>query len=125
MALSYKNAKIYVNQNKILNRKQYRELRSRSIQANKYLPANPDNFDDWFGEWKGYEDFFRNPKILPERAKPLGNHYYLIDGEVYHHEGEMVHLKKRKHVQGKYFTEIRIDGKRKTIYLGNWKKEEN
>ena len=111
--LDYSEASKLCIKNKITNRSEYRLFRKSN---NFNLPCNPPETRDWEDKWTNWDDFLRDPLLIPKRSKLITNHYYLYKGKVFHHTSKgFIELKSRlmdKH----YYTEIRLSkGKIKNI----------
>lgn len=117
--LPYKETSKFCIRQKVTNRDEYRALLKKSSYAKLNLPAEPPNTKDWFGEWKSWDDFLRNPKLIPQLAAHIENHYYLFDGRVWHHTAKGFDmLACRKMSNNKYYTEITcLDGKKRNIII--------
>jgi len=120
--LNYDDAQKYIFQRGIKTRQEYLELRINDSEAAALLPSNPNQFKIYKAKWKGWTSFLRNTSLVPKGAKRIAGHYYLYQGEVYNNKNGFKLVKKRKHPDGYYMAEVRIDTKtRKTIYLDRWK----
>lgn len=116
--LSYSEASKFCIRNKVTNREEYRQLLKTSGYAKLNLPANPPTTVDWKGDWKSWDDFLRNPKLIPQLAAPIENHYYLYLGEVYNHTALGFNVLKSRKMGDKYYTEItKADGKKRNILI--------
>jgi len=120
--LNYQDAQKYIFEKGVKTRKEFLDLRINDSDAANLLPSNPNQYKSYKGFWKGWTKFLRNPNLVPKGAKRITGHYYLYKSDVYNNKNGFRLVKKRKHPDGYYMVEVRIDTKtRKTIYLDRWK----
>lgn len=120
--LEYEEARKFIFKHGVKTRNEYLELRIKNQEAFKLLPSNPNQYKGYMFMWKGWTEFLRNSELVPKGAKQIVGHYYLYKGEVYNNKNGFRLVKKRKHPDGYYMVEVRLDTKtRKTYYLGRWK----
>nr|WP_317631814.1 hypothetical protein [uncultured Flavobacterium sp.] len=120
--LNYDDARKFIFKHGVATRKEYLDLRLLNTEAFKLLPSNPNQYKGYQSQWNGWTDFLRNTDLVPKGAKKIVGHYYLYKGDVYNNKNGFKLVKKRKHPDGYYMAEVRLDTKtRKTFYLGRWK----
>ncbi|WP_412464173.1 hypothetical protein [Flavobacterium mekongense] len=117
--LSYNIAKKLCISAGITTRDEYRDFRSKDISKHNQLPAETSMKSEYGKQWTGWNDFLRNPEIIPSGAENLGNHYYRFENEIYSHTPKgFKRLAKRLHPSGKWISDIRTeDGKVVSVYL--------
>ena len=117
--LKYNVAKQYCISAGITTRDQYRELRCKNVKDHNQLPPEFSIKNQYGKDWKGWDDFLRNPKLVPENAQHLGNNYYHFENSIYNHTSKgFMQLAKRHHPDGKMISDIRTtEGKVISVYL--------
>lgn len=117
--MKYSIAKQYCVRAGLKSREDYRNLRARDVNAYNMLPADGSVKNYWEKEWTNWDDFLRNPALIPPGAEDLGNNYYKLNGSIYNHNAKgFIELAKRQHPDGKWISDIRnAEGKVVSIYL--------
>lgn len=117
--MKYNIAKQLCLKEKIKSRDDYRAFRKNNIMAYNQLPATPENYDDWKKEWVDWNEFLRNPYLVPEKAILIENNYYRYEDGIWHNCSKgFIELTKRLHSNGNYICDIRsIEGKKKSVYI--------